>query len=180
MSLFSKIYRPISRHGRRFNHLITSSHSQRYFTSPISSSSKPYFLAPDTYRSLPLDGETTFLHSMLRVNDLAGTIAFFEMLGLQETRRRDSENGKFTLVFMASSPGAPEIELTHNWTPEEFAPSSRNFGHLAFAVDNIYNTCTTLEQGVIDPLSPIVYIYIYIYICVMLSTFLSYSSHIYH
>ena len=78
------------------------------------------YLAPDTYHSMnPSDEELIFLHTMIRSSNLEKTMAFFQALGLQETRRKDSEKGKFTLVFMASSPGAPEIEITHNWGPEE-------------------------------------------------------------
>jgi hypothetical protein len=78
------------------------------------------YLAPDTYHSMnPSDDELIFLHTMIRSSNLEKTMAFFQALGLQETRRKDSEKGKFTLVFMASSPGAPEIEITHNWGPEE-------------------------------------------------------------
>jgi lactoylglutathione lyase len=63
------------------------------------------YLPADTYNSLPKDGDLTFLHTMLRVNDLDATMAFFSALGLMETRRKESEKGKFTLVFMASAPG---------------------------------------------------------------------------
>ena len=78
---------------------------------------------------------------MLRVDDLEKTMAFFSALGLKETRRKESEKGKFTLVFMASAPGAPEIELTHNWGGETFAPPSRSMGHLAYATDDIWARC---------------------------------------
>lgn len=89
-----------------------------------------------------------FLHSMIRVRDLDATLRFFcEGLGLREARRRDVPAGKFTLVFLAApdSPDA-EIELTHNWESTEDYGSARNFGHLAFAVDDIYVTCAHLQD----------------------------------
>ena len=76
------------------------------------------YLPSDTYRSLPKDGDVTFLRTMIRAKDLERTMSFFAALGLRETRRKDSDKGKFTLVFMASAPGAPEIEITHNWPDE--------------------------------------------------------------
>ena len=88
--------------------------------------------------------------SLAQVDDLDKTMAFFSALGLRETRRKESEKGKFTLVFMASAPGAPEIELTHNWGGETFAPPSRSMGHLAYATDDIYKLCADLqEKGII-------------------------------
>jgi len=92
-----------------------------------------------------------YLHTMIRVRDLDATLRFFcAGLGLKETRRRDSEAGKYTLVFLAA-PQSPEaeIELTYNWGSEEDYGSARNFGHLAFEVDDIYATCAHLQaQGV--------------------------------
>ena len=105
------------------------------------------YLPADTYNSLEKDGDLTFLHTMLRVDDLDATMAFFSALGLQETRRKESDTGKFTLVFMASAPGAPEIELTHNWGGETFAKPSRSMGHLAYATDDIYALCQKLHDG---------------------------------
>ncbi|MGB0659673.1 MAG: VOC family protein [Mangrovicoccus sp.] len=94
----------------------------------------------------------TYLHTMVRVKDLEASIKFYELLGLQETRRRDSENGRFTLVFMAP-PGQEDcpIELTYNWDGDDGLPSdSRHFGHLAYRVDNIYETCRKFsEAGVV-------------------------------
>jgi lactoylglutathione lyase len=87
-----------------------------------------------------------YLHTMVRVLDLDKTIAFFRLLGLEETRRRDDDKGRFTLVFMAP-PGQPEcpVELTYNWDGDAGMPSdSRHFGHLAYAVDDIYATCSHL------------------------------------
>ena len=92
-----------------------------------------------------------YLHTMVRVADLEKTIGFFELLGLQETRRWDNEGGRFTLVFMAP-PGQEEcpVELTYNWDGDDGLPSdSRHFGHLAYRVDNIYETCQHLmDNGV--------------------------------
>lgn len=92
-----------------------------------------------------------YLHTMIRVRDLNAALDFFiNKLGLVETRRKDSEKGKFTLVFLATAPGAPELELTYNWGQEEPYTVGRNFGHLAYRVDNIYETCQKLmDAGVI-------------------------------
>lgn len=91
-----------------------------------------------------------YLHTMLRVRDLDAALDFFvTTLGLVETRRRESESGRFTLVFLSS--GAPgddaEIELTYNWDQAEPYPTGRFFGHLAFAVDDIYATCQRLADA---------------------------------
>lgn len=90
-----------------------------------------------------------YLHTMVRVQDLEATIAFFKLLGLEETRRTDNEKGRFTLVFMAA-PGQPEtpVELTYNWDGDEGLPSdSRHFGHLAYRVGNIYEMCAHLQKN---------------------------------
>lgn len=89
-----------------------------------------------------------YLHSMVRVRDLEASLRFYcEGLGLLEVRRRDVPAGKFTLVFLAAtdSPEA-EIELTFNWGSQEDYSSARNFGHLAFRVDDIYATCQRLQS----------------------------------
>ena len=88
-----------------------------------------------------------YLHAMLRVHDLDATSRFFtEGLGLHQTRRMDNEAGKFTLVYFAA-PDNPEveIELTLNWDSDEDYGNARNFGHLAFAIDDIYATCAHLQ-----------------------------------
>jgi lactoylglutathione lyase len=88
-----------------------------------------------------------YLHTMVRVRDLDASLRFYcEGLGLVETRRNDYPEGKYTLVFLAA-PGTPEaeIELTHNWGSEEDYGSARNFGHLAFRVEDIYETCARLQ-----------------------------------
>ena len=92
-----------------------------------------------------------FLHTMLRVRDLDRALEFFvNKLGLIEIRRQEYPAGKFTLVFLATQSGAPEIELTYNWDGQEEYSVGRNFGHLAFGVDNIYETCERLmKAGVI-------------------------------
>jgi lactoylglutathione lyase len=88
-----------------------------------------------------------YLHSMIRVSDPAATIAFFGLLGLQELRRFDSEAGRFTLIFLAA-PGDEDaqVELTHNWDESGYN-EGRNFGHLAYRVDNIYASCQRLMDG---------------------------------
>jgi lactoylglutathione lyase len=85
---------------------------------------------------------TKYLHTMIRVSSLEDTIAFFEVLGLREFRRRPDEKGRYTNVFLAV-PGDEEaaVELTYNWDPEPYT-GGRNFGHLAYAVDNIYDVCS--------------------------------------
>ncbi|MFN7051666.1 MAG: VOC family protein [Gemmobacter sp.] len=90
-----------------------------------------------------------YLHTMVRVLDLEKSMAFWRLLGLEETRRIDNEGGRFSLVFMAP-PGQPDcpVELTWNWDGDEGLPSdSRHFGHLAYAVDDIYATCTFLQDN---------------------------------
>lgn len=90
---------------------------------------------------------TKYLHTMIRVTDPDATIRFFELLGLKELKRYDSEKGRFTLIFLAA-PGDEEaqVELTHNWDPEPY-PGGRNFGHLAYEVDDVYATCQRLVEG---------------------------------
>ena len=90
-----------------------------------------------------------YLHTMVRVADLEASIAFFALLGLEETRRWDNDGGRFTLVFMAPS-GQHEcpVELTYNWDGDEGLPSdSRHFGHLAYEVKDIYATCQHLMDN---------------------------------
>ena len=88
-----------------------------------------------------------FLHSMLRVSDPDATIAFFKLLGLEERTRMEVPQGKYTLIFLAApGDGGGEIELTHNWDQSGYT-GGRNFGHLAFRVDNIYETCQRLMDG---------------------------------
>jgi lactoylglutathione lyase len=88
-----------------------------------------------------------YLHTMIRVSDPEATIRFFELLGLREVRRRDNEQGRFSLIFLAA-PGDEEaqIELTHNWDEQGYG-EGRNFGHIAYRVDNIYDTCRRLAHG---------------------------------
>ena len=86
-----------------------------------------------------------FLHTMLRVRDLDAALRFFvDDLGLAEVRRRDSEQGRFTLVFLSTGLPGAEIELTHNWDQAEPYAIGRFFGHLAFEVDDVYATCQRL------------------------------------
>ena len=90
-----------------------------------------------------------FLHAMLRVNDPEATIGFFNLLGLEERRRMDNQAGRYTLIFLGV-PGdeGGEVELTHNWDDSGYG-GGRNFGHLAYQVDDIYETCQRLmDNGV--------------------------------
>ena len=93
-----------------------------------------------------------YLHSMIRVADVEKTKAFFELIGLREVRRFDNEQGRFTLVFLAA-PGDEDaqVELTYNWPAEDGSPAEvyeggRNFGHVAYEVENIYETCAHLSK----------------------------------
>lgn len=82
-----------------------------------------------------------YLHTMIRVTDIDESVKFFNLLGLEEQRRIDNEEGRFTLVFLAA-PGDEnaQVELTYNWDRQEYS-GGRNFGHLAYRVENIYDTC---------------------------------------
>lgn len=96
-----------------------------------------------------------YLHTMVRVSDLAASLHFYcDLLGLQEMQRMDHEAGRFTLVFLAApqdqarseAERSPELELTYNWDPEPY-PGGRNFGHLAYKVGDIYAACQRLMDG---------------------------------
>ncbi|MCF1503135.1 lactoylglutathione lyase [Afifella sp. H1R] len=96
-----------------------------------------------------------YLHTMVRIKDVDQSLDFYcNKLGMEEVRRSESEKGRFTLIFLAASDDkaraeterAPLLELTYNWDPEEY-DGGRNFGHLAFATDNIYDTCQKLMDG---------------------------------
>ena len=88
-----------------------------------------------------------FLHSMIRVSDWEATVAFFQLLGLEERRRMDNDQGRFTLIFLGV-PGdqGGEVELTYNWDESGYS-GGRNFGHLAYEVDDIYATCAKLQAA---------------------------------
>ena len=88
-----------------------------------------------------------YLHTMIRVSDPEETIRFFGLVGLREVRRYDDEKGRYSLIFLAA-PGDEEaqVELTHNWDEKGYG-EGRNFGHLAYAVENIYATCERLAQN---------------------------------
>ena len=88
-----------------------------------------------------------YLHTMIRVSDPDETIRFFELLGLRELRRMENEKGRFTLIFLAA-PGDEDaqVELTHNWDEKGYS-EGRNFGHLAYRVDDIYETCQRLMDA---------------------------------
>ena len=90
-----------------------------------------------------------YLHTMVRVNDIDESLDFYcNKLGLTELNRHESEAGRFTLVFLAA-PGneSAQVELTYNWDGDELGEGSRNFGHLAYAVEDIYDTCQKLMDG---------------------------------
>ncbi len=96
-----------------------------------------------------------YLHTMVRVSDLDASLRFWrDLLGLQEVRRMENEKGRYTLVFLAApkdlgrsaAERSPEVELTYNWDPEEYG-GGRNFGHLAYRVDDIYAACQRLMDG---------------------------------
>ena len=89
-----------------------------------------------------------YLHTMIRVQNLESALDFFiNKLGMIEVRRREAPEGRFTLVFLATGPGESTIELTYNWDQEEPYTVGRNFGHLAFQVDNIYELCDSLQKS---------------------------------
>ncbi|QIL01674.1 lactoylglutathione lyase [Sphingomonas sinipercae] len=88
-----------------------------------------------------------FLHTMLRVKDPEATIGFFTLLGLEERRRMDNEGGRFTLIFLGVPGEDAEVELTHNWDQSDAYPGGRNFGHLAYQVDDIYALCQQLMDA---------------------------------
>ena len=97
---------------------------------------------------------THYLHTMIRVADPDAAVDFFKLIGLEEVRRFDSEKGRFSLIFLAApgQEGTAELELTYNWPPEDgSAPEQydggRNFGHLAYRVDDIYETCQRLMDA---------------------------------
>ena len=110
---------------------------------------EPFFFV-DKPLSEPM---TKFLHTMIRVTDPDATIAFFNLIGLEEVRRFSSEQGRFTLIFLAApgQEGLAEVELTYNWPAEDGSAETytggRNFGHLAYRVDNIYETCAALAAA---------------------------------
>lgn len=96
-----------------------------------------------------------FLHTMVRVLDLEKSLHFYcDLLGLKEVRRKEVPQGEFTLIFLATEEGEPEIELTYNWGEKEPYSGGRNFGHLAFAVENIYEKCEELQKGGVTILRP--------------------------
>ena len=96
-----------------------------------------------------------YLHTMIRVQNLESALDFFiNKLGMIEVRRREAPEGRFTLVFLATGPGESTIELTYNWDQEEPYTVGRNFGHLAYSVENIYQLCEELQIKGITILRP--------------------------
>ena len=88
-----------------------------------------------------------YLHTMIRVSDPDETVRFFELVGLREVRRMDNEKGRFSLIFLAApGDGQAQVELTHNWDEKGYE-GGRNFGHLAYRVDDIYETCQRLMDA---------------------------------
>jgi lactoylglutathione lyase len=87
-----------------------------------------------------------YLHTMIRVSDPEATVRFFSLLGLQEVRRMDNEAGRYTLIFLAAPGDEAQIELTHNWDEAGYG-EGRNFGHVAYRVDDIYETCRRLMEA---------------------------------
>lgn len=95
-----------------------------------------------------------YLHAMIRVSDIEKSLAFYQdLLGLQLIRKKDYPKGEFSLYYLATEEGGPEIELTHNWGGGEYT-SGNAFGHLAFSVENIYDLCEKLEKANITILRP--------------------------
>ena len=97
---------------------------------------------------------TKYLHTMIRVTNPEATVAFFKLIGVEETRRFDNEAGRFTLICLAApgQEGVAEVELTYNWPPQdgsdpETYSGGRNFGHLAYRVENIYETCQAIMDA---------------------------------
>ena len=97
---------------------------------------------------------TKYLHTMIRVTDPEATVAFFKLIGVEETRRFDNEAGRFTLIFLAApgQEGVAEVELTYNWPPQDGSDpdtysGGRNFGHLAYRVEDIYETCQAIMDA---------------------------------
>ena len=96
-----------------------------------------------------------YLHTMVRVTDLDESLRFYcDLLGLKEIRRKEVPQGGFTLVFLATGEGEPEIELTYNWDSSEVYDGGRNFGHLAYEVDDIHATCQHLQDNGVTILRP--------------------------
>ena len=95
-----------------------------------------------------------YLHTMIRIRDVEESLRFFSLLGMSEVRRIENEQGRFTLIFLAASEDeeagrsikAPLVELTYNWDPEDYG-EGRNFGHLAYEVDDIYTLCQHLQDN---------------------------------
>ena len=96
-----------------------------------------------------------YLHTMIRVQNLESALDFFiNKLGMMEVRRREVPEGRFTLVFLATGPGESTIELTYNWDQEDPYTVGRNFGHLAYSVENIYQLCEELQNKGVTILRP--------------------------
>lgn len=96
-----------------------------------------------------------YLHTMVRVLDVEKSLHFYvDLLGLKEIRRSESEQGRFTLIFLATAEGEPPLELTYNWDQAEAYLVGRNFGHLAYSTENIYDLCQHLQDHGVKILRP--------------------------
>lgn len=96
-----------------------------------------------------------FLHSMVRVKDINKSLHFYcEILGLEQVRKLDFEEAKFSLYYLRGEDSEAEVELTHNWEGEEEYSNGRNFGHLAFEVTDIYQTCKKIQDSGVEILRP--------------------------
>ena len=99
--------------------------------------------------------EIEYLHTMIRVQDLDAALEFFvDTMGFIQTSRQDNEGGRFSLIFLAAGPGQSTIELTHNWDNTESYGGGRNFGHLAYRVENIHEYCAMLMKKSVPILRP--------------------------
>lgn len=95
-----------------------------------------------------------YLHTMIRTNKLDETLSFYcELMGLKLLRKKDSESGRFSLYFLATHEGAPEIEVTHNWDKQKYN-NGNNFGHFAFRVNNVYEQCEIFMAAGVEILRP--------------------------
>jgi len=118
--------------------------------------SSPSHTRPAQYTPNLIGTDMRYLHTMIRIRDVDASLDFWcNKMGLTETRRTENEQGRFTLIFLAGSKdetrakqdNSPELELTYNWDPEGDLGNSRNFGHLAYKVDDIYATCQQLMDA---------------------------------
>ena len=144
----------------RFPHIVIEAENPTHHCAlfMIDRSVEPFSKKATFHYDIKREAKMRYLHTMVRVNDLEKSIDFYcKIFGLKETRRTENESGRFTLVYLAAPQDiksaeethAPELELTYNWDTEDYT-GGRNFGHLAYEVDNIYETCQKLvDQGIV-------------------------------